>query len=249
MKPIRHAIIAARRYGGCYADFLPVHVFMDSSKGVYAGQGHRIVLHSEWGVEVAPLVLGKTVTTAGGRALDVRQLAIDHCIEDVGCVPTVAQWLAHVPELDWECRPKRIGRLADWRDDAVQAAAAYHGGDPMHYRAIVDFMDRPMHLAEGDRRGRLLSHNAFGIWLAAQAFGEVIEVPGVHVPVSVRDVCETLVLARYGWIPSLQDAFAAMRRDDFTGGRQSGKALRERKKSDQMNPPEAIIGCSPATSC
>lgn len=47
-KPMIHAISSAKRYGGTPEDFLPVHDFMDSSKGAVADNRHRALTHNAW---------------------------------------------------------------------------------------------------------------------------------------------------------------------------------------------------------
>lgn len=47
-KPLRHAISSARQFGGTPEDFLPIHDFMDSSKGAFADNRHRVLTHQSW---------------------------------------------------------------------------------------------------------------------------------------------------------------------------------------------------------
>ena len=78
MKPHKHAILSARRYGGDEAVHLQVHNFFDQTKACYPGQSHRLILHNDFGIELAARIFGEAY----------RQAAEDHVIEDVGEVPT-----------------------------------------------------------------------------------------------------------------------------------------------------------------
>ena len=227
VKPLKHARIAEKRYGGSWQDYLPVHTFFDSSKAAYAANGHRMFLHSDFGIECAEMLFGTEITTSHGLTIPVRQLGMDHMVEDNGRLNTVAEWLDRLPDADWMLRPARLSKFLDYRDDPLAAAARRYGGAPANYAAIVAFFERPVELA-GARRARVVTHNSFMIFVAEQIFGSVLMID--NKPIPLRQVAEDLVLARYGFIPSLQDIAGDLQVDAYVRGRDAGHGIRERKQ-------------------
>jgi hypothetical protein len=53
-----HAVSSARRFGGTTDEYVDLHSFMDSSKGAWADQRHRAVLHHNFGIFVTEQVFG-----------------------------------------------------------------------------------------------------------------------------------------------------------------------------------------------
>jgi len=101
MKPIVHARISARKYGGVPTDYLPIHDFMDSTKAALPDIRHRAILHSSFGCFLVEKVFGTTITNSAGKEVCVRDIAEDHCIEDVGFIPTIERWLRKMPMEPW----------------------------------------------------------------------------------------------------------------------------------------------------
>ena len=96
-----HAESSARRYGGVPEDFIRLHEWMDASKIAFAGRQHRAIRHHAFGVFEAEEVFGRTLTVAGGRQVPVRMVAEQHIREDLGCVPSVQDWVAGIPLKPW----------------------------------------------------------------------------------------------------------------------------------------------------
>jgi len=91
--PHNHAISSSRKWGGTPADYQAIHDFMDSSKAHYANWRHRAILHNSFGIYLAEQVFGTTITISTGKVVPVRLIAEQHVIEDLGHIPTVADWL------------------------------------------------------------------------------------------------------------------------------------------------------------
>jgi hypothetical protein len=107
-KPIFHAESSARRFGGKPEDYLPLHDFMDSSKGSVADNRHRALTHNAWFLSnVIERVFGHylTVTLPNGRQKKVstREVAEQHVLEDYGgrFIPTAQDFLAKIPIEAW----------------------------------------------------------------------------------------------------------------------------------------------------
>ena len=91
-----------KRFGGRIDDYLPLHDFLDSSKEHFADIRHRAVLHNTFGIYLAERVFGSTLTICGtNRHIPTRVIAERHVLEDLGQIPTLADWLRTMPVLPW----------------------------------------------------------------------------------------------------------------------------------------------------
>lgn len=101
MKPIVHARLSAKKYGGKLEDYLPIHDFMDSSKACLPDIRHRAILHSSFGCFIVEKVFGHTIVNSDGMAVSTRDIAEDHVKEDCGFIPTVERWLSGIKPEPW----------------------------------------------------------------------------------------------------------------------------------------------------
>lgn len=92
MKPLQHAQISAKTYGGSWTDYSEVHNFLDSSKATCAHFKHRFLLYHAEGIEFGVRIFGETLKKSENQEIQVRQLLTDHLIEDVGRVVSVEDW-------------------------------------------------------------------------------------------------------------------------------------------------------------
>lgn len=105
-KPYIHAKNSVKKYGGVIDDYLPVHDFMDSSKATIADVRHRAILHSSFGIFVAEKIFGTFITNKEGNKVQVRDIAEDHVIEDLGFIPSVDKWFNTMKIESWMGGPK-----------------------------------------------------------------------------------------------------------------------------------------------
>ena len=96
-----HADSSARRYGGKPEDYLDIHTWFDASKAHLALPQHRALRHHTAGIFEAENIFGTTITNSAGREIPVRFIGEQHVKEDCRCIPTVADWLRHVPLEPW----------------------------------------------------------------------------------------------------------------------------------------------------
>ena len=122
-----HAVSSARTWGGVPDDYQAVHTFLDSSKLVLADFRHRALHHHAEGCWQAERLFGVTITNSAGRAVPVRLIAERHIKEDLGRIPSFADWVRCVRPEPWM---GRTGGLAT--DDAGTPAA--HDEPPRVYR-------------------------------------------------------------------------------------------------------------------
>lgn len=107
MKPWMHAKRSADRFGGIPEDYLAIHDFLDESKAHMADMRHRALLHSSFGIFICERVFGHNVKNSEGKLVSVRDVAEKHVIEDMGRIPSVQDYLQHLPMLPWLGGPKR----------------------------------------------------------------------------------------------------------------------------------------------
>ena len=107
MKPYIHSKNSVKLFGGKEEDYLPIHDFLDSSKAHFPDMRHRAPLHSSFGIYIAERVFGTYIVNSHGRKVQVRDIAENHILEDMGTIPTVQDYLQHLPLLPWLGGKKR----------------------------------------------------------------------------------------------------------------------------------------------
>lgn len=102
MKPLNHAMISVKRYGGAIEDYIEIHDFFDSSKAAFCDVRHRAILHNSFGIYLAERIFGTYITNSAGKKVSVRDISEDHVSEDMGGkVPSVQDWLVHMEVQPW----------------------------------------------------------------------------------------------------------------------------------------------------
>lgn len=216
MKPYHHALSTAHRYGGSWQDWIKAHDFFDQSKAIFASMQHRMFLHSDFGLWLAGLVFGPVLEASDGTRIATRLLSVDHQIEDLGRVVTLAEWLREMPS-SVATKLVRVppARFASIREDARAGLAARWGGRLCDFDEVVGFFDKPSELAPDSPIAHLVTHNSFGIFLAEQLLGTTLEMTkedgSAHSQfVPLRSVAEDLVIARTGYIPTAANVAASV---------------------------------------
>jgi hypothetical protein len=116
-----HAVSSARRWGGTPEDYLAVHAWMDGSKMIIADFRHRALRHHAEGVFAAEALFGVTLTSSEGRIVPVRLIAEQHVVEDLGRIPSFADWVRAIRPEPWM---GRAGRLDGTEADPHQPGGA-----------------------------------------------------------------------------------------------------------------------------
>ncbi|MFF9653066.1 DUF6915 family protein [Streptomyces sp. NPDC014622] len=111
-----HAVSAARKWGGEPELYLPIEEFIDSSKKILGDVRHRSIYHHTEGVWLVERIFGKTLTIPKGppgsgqnRTIRVptRLIAERHIIEDLGWLPSPADYIKGMPVEGWMSGAKR----------------------------------------------------------------------------------------------------------------------------------------------
>ena len=99
--PLVHAERAAKKWGGTPADYLAVHQWFDATKSHLPDNRHRMILHNGFGIALAEQVFGSAITNLEGKRVFVRDIGEQHILEDLGCIPSLADCLKELPLRPW----------------------------------------------------------------------------------------------------------------------------------------------------
>lgn len=104
MNSWNHAQSAARKWGGAPEDYLPIHEFIDSSKQVIGDVRHRSLYHHTMGVYLCQKIFGDTLAVRKEHSIvrvPVRLVAERHIIEDLGWLPSPADYISGMAIKPW----------------------------------------------------------------------------------------------------------------------------------------------------
>lgn len=112
--PLHHAISSSRKWGGYPELYLPIHEWFDEPKGWIPDFRQRAIRHHSEGIaeaveRFAPVRVD-TTSPDGVRLVPVRWIAEQHVLEDLGSIPTAADWLRELPMRSWMQRSRRLSR-------------------------------------------------------------------------------------------------------------------------------------------
>jgi len=108
-----HALSSVRKWGGVAEDYLPLHQWFDESKAITADFRHRALRHHAEGVFMLERFFGPTITISTGRVVPVRLIGEQHVIEDLGFIPSFADWVRCIRPQPWMGRAQPIHKLVD----------------------------------------------------------------------------------------------------------------------------------------
>lgn len=107
MKPYLHGLISVKKFGGKVEDYQKIHDWFDQTKAHVPDMRHRALLHNSFGIYLAEQFFGVTMTNSDGKVVSVRDIGEQHVLDDLGTIPTVQDYLTHLPMLPWLGGPKR----------------------------------------------------------------------------------------------------------------------------------------------
>lgn len=120
--PYHHALSSVRKWGGCAEDYQPIHDWFDESKAHMADFRHRALRHHSEGIFLAEKIFGTTITNSDGRVVPVRYVGEQHVKEDLGLIPTMADWFECIkPEHSW-----MFGRGKNLEKELADADKVHH---------------------------------------------------------------------------------------------------------------------------
>ena len=99
--------------GGKPDDYQAIHDWLDGSKLILADFRHRALRHHAEGCFAAEALFGLTLTNSAGRSVPVRLIAEQHIVEDLGRIPSFADWVRCIRPEPW------MGRVGDHLDSGT----------------------------------------------------------------------------------------------------------------------------------
>ena len=115
-KPFIHAKSSAKKFGGKWEDYYPIHDFMDCSKGAMPDNRHRCLTHNSWFIKhvlervhfinSGPMTADgcfPTIVNSDGREVSVREIGEQHVLEDfrMKFIPTACDYLSNISMNMW----------------------------------------------------------------------------------------------------------------------------------------------------
>jgi hypothetical protein len=108
--PYHHALSSAKRHGGKPDDYIAIHRWFDESKAHLPDFRHRALRHHTEGIFLMEQLFGPTLTNSADRVIPTRWIGEQHVLEDLGRVPTAADWLRCIRPEPWMNRSRRLSR-------------------------------------------------------------------------------------------------------------------------------------------
>lgn len=178
-----HSLSSVRRFGGIPQDYLHIHEWFDQGKAAWNFPTHRALLHNEFGIRLALDIWGHSfIRQSDGKAVELEPVINLHLQEDLGRIPTLADWL---------------------RDLKISVKLQTIVVEP-DLQPLLDFFLAPRAMWD-DPRALVVTVNTVGIYLCEQRFGQLYERTG-RVPTPTRVLAEALIQrACGGRIPTVQD--------------------------------------------
>lgn len=108
-----HALSSVRKWGGEAEEFLPLHQWFDESKMLVGDFRHRMLRHHAEGIFMLERFFGTTLTLSTGRIVPVRLIGEQHVIEDLGRIPSFADWAKCLQLEPWMGRAQPMHKTFD----------------------------------------------------------------------------------------------------------------------------------------
>jgi hypothetical protein len=108
--PYHHSLSSVKKWGGQVEDYLSIHSWFDESKAFLADFRHRALRHHAEGVFLCERIFGSTVRNSVGKEIPVRWIGEQHVKEDLGRIPSVADWLRCIKPEAWMTRSERLSQ-------------------------------------------------------------------------------------------------------------------------------------------
>lgn len=99
--PYHHAVSSARKYGGTPENYIEYHAWFDATKAHFPDFRHRALRHHAEGIFMLEQTFGVTLINSDGRIVPVRYIGEQHVQEDLGKIPTLADWLRNMAPEPW----------------------------------------------------------------------------------------------------------------------------------------------------
>ena len=106
--PYHHSLSSLKKWGGTVEDYIAIHNWFDESKKIVADFRHRALRHHAEGIFMAETIFGPIITISTGRVIPVRWIGEQHVREDLGFIPSFADWVREVRPRPWMGRTQKL---------------------------------------------------------------------------------------------------------------------------------------------
>ena len=120
--PYHHSLSSARKYGGKPEDYQAIHDWFDESKAFLPDIRHRALRHHAEGIFMLESLFGATIVNADGRTVPVRLVGEQHVREDLGFIPSFADWARLIAPEAWMLRGNPLDEHARGAEGNAGAA-------------------------------------------------------------------------------------------------------------------------------
>lgn len=103
-----HALSSVRKWGGTSDDYLALHQWFDESKAIFADPRHRALRHHAEGIFMLETLFGATITNSDGKIVPVRLIGEQHVTEDLGFIPSFADWGRLIQPQTWMLKGRQL---------------------------------------------------------------------------------------------------------------------------------------------
>lgn len=103
-----HALSSVRKWGGTSDDYLALHQWFDESKAIFADPRHRALRHHAEGIFMLETLFGATITNSDGKVVPVRLIGEQHVTEDLGFIPSFADWGRLIQPQTWMLKGRQL---------------------------------------------------------------------------------------------------------------------------------------------
>ena len=117
--PYHHALSSAKKYGGDASEYQHLHEWFDASKLIIADYRHRALRHHAQGIHQLAEVFGPTLTLSTGRVIPTRWIGEQHVREDLGRIPSFADWVRAIRPEPWMGRATTLHLEHDPKANAI----------------------------------------------------------------------------------------------------------------------------------
>ncbi len=108
--PYHHSLSSVKKWGGVWQDYQPIHSWFDESKAHYADPRHRALRHHTEGIFLCERIFGPVLKLTGGKEIPTRWVGEQHCMEDMGRIPSIADWFGCIKPEKWMNQPVRLSK-------------------------------------------------------------------------------------------------------------------------------------------
>jgi hypothetical protein len=103
--PYHHSISSAKKHGGIWQDYIHIHNWFDETKAHFPDMRHRALRHHAEGIFWCEKEFGVVIINKDGKSVPVRTIGEQHLMEDIGFIPTIADYLKEMNQTTWMYKP------------------------------------------------------------------------------------------------------------------------------------------------